>query len=183
MKDDGVRQLPEASAFVVGLQLLVFSSSEVFFGRKSVCIICTHLHDEVNRDLECVARSDGVDFPGWWRVGLFKKACACKGDVHKKDSRRKITLFMPVVDRTGHPRRFRGTTGWSGGICGDPGLSFALSSSPSIASLQTRRKKLRRMDTCLHVPAAVLYRRFSKSGVCLLWRTRVHLLAVDLSSL
>lgn len=47
--------------------------------------VATHVHvpEPVDRDLECEARSDGVDVPERPRVGLSKTFVACTGDAQE----------------------------------------------------------------------------------------------------
>lgn len=127
-------------ACVVGVQLPVFLANAVYYSCSGEC---SDLHDgevgtcDVDRDLECEARSDGVDVAGRSRTGLLEMPCACTRAGHDSDRRQKTIFFMPAVERTPGPLPRHKRALADGGACGDPALSLAaLSSSPSIASLQ-----------------------------------------------
>lgn len=156
-------QSPEALHLLCWPSAISVSKSLLFrFVRRA---FITDLHDDaVAKNLECEARSDGVDVVGPSREGLLKMPCPCTGDGHDSDKKQRITLFMPVVERVDADVSSwppwplpRCKWSWTDGACGNPAWSLAPSLSPSIASggsFGTARAYEWR-TTCLLVPAAV----------------------------
>lgn len=138
-----------------------------------------YLHVSANRDLECDARSDGVDVAERPRVGLPKALSACRVD----NSRNKAILFLPDIERIdadlmSRPPSPQQRHNWSLSG-GDPALSLTLlSSSTPITSLQLAEGRFgaARVQVACQMFAAACCRSFkrAKEGR-LLWTTKLGL--------